>query len=37
VIAFASDPVLHWGINFVKWEHHGRFWAQAIRWLAKKL
>jgi uncharacterized membrane protein len=37
VMAFASDPVLHWGINFVKWEHYGRFWAQAIRWLAKKL
>jgi uncharacterized membrane protein len=36
VMAFASDPVLHWGINFVKWEHYGRFWAQAIRWLAGK-
>lgn len=37
VMAFASDPVLHWGINFVKWEHYGKFWAQAIRWLARKL
>jgi len=35
VMAFASDPVLHWGINFVRWEHYGRFWAQALRWLAK--
>ncbi|MEM4029344.1 MAG: glutamine amidotransferase [Thermofilaceae archaeon] len=37
VIAFASDPVLHWGINFVKWEQYGRFWTQALKWLAKQL
>jgi len=34
VMAFTSDPVLHWGINFVRWEHYGRFWSQALRWLA---
>lgn len=35
-MAFASDPVLHWGINFVKWEHYGKFWAQALKWLSKR-
>ena len=37
VMAFTSDPVLHWGINFVKWKYYPRFWMQAIKWLAKKL
>ncbi|RLE80969.1 MAG: cytoplasmic protein [Thermoprotei archaeon] len=36
VMAFTSDPVLHWGINFIKWKYYGKFWAQTLRWLAKK-
>ncbi len=35
-MAFTSDPCPHWGINFLKWEHYGRFWLQAIKWLARE-
>jgi len=35
-MAFTSDLAPHWGTDFVKWEHYGRFWYQAINWLSKK-
>lgn len=35
-LVFASDCGPHWGPpEFVNWEHYGRFWAQAVRWLAR--
>ncbi|MCR6669288.1 MAG: glutamine amidotransferase [archaeon YNP-WB-040] len=34
-MAFTSDPVLHWGINFIKWEYYKEFWIKAIRWVCK--
>jgi len=36
VMVFTSDPVLHWGINFVKWKYYSQFWSQAIEWLGEK-
>jgi len=36
-MAFASDIAPHWGAGFYKWEHYGRFWVQAVRWLVRKL
>lgn len=34
---FASDCGPHWGPpEFVNWENYGRFWAQAVRWVAKQ-
>lgn len=36
-LVFASDCGPHWGPpEFVNWEHYGRFWAQAVRWLARQ-
>jgi uncharacterized membrane protein len=33
-MAFASDCGPHWAPPaFLEWEHHDRFWAQALRWL----
>jgi uncharacterized membrane protein len=34
VMAFTSDPVLHWGINFVKWKYYPKFWSKAMKWIA---
>ncbi|MFQ6066330.1 MAG: glutamine amidotransferase [bacterium] len=36
VLVFSSDPVLHWGANFVEWQYYSNFWNQTVRWLAKK-
>lgn len=34
--AFASDCGPHWGPpEYLNWEHHDRFWAQLVGWLAK--
>ncbi len=33
-MAFASDVSPHWGAGFQKWENYGKFFAQAMRWLA---
>ena len=35
-MAFMSDPVLHWGYNFIRWHHYAQFWTQAIHWLTRK-
>jgi uncharacterized membrane protein len=35
-MAFMSDPVLHWGYNFIRWAHYSQFWTQAIHWLTKR-
>jgi len=35
-MAFMSDPVLHWGYNFIRWKYYSQFWTQAIHWLARK-
>jgi uncharacterized membrane protein len=35
-MAFTSDVAPHWGVDFVKWSHYGRFWSQAIEWLAQR-
>jgi uncharacterized membrane protein len=34
-MAFTSDPVLHWGINFIKWEYYKEFWIKAIKWVCR--
>jgi uncharacterized membrane protein len=35
--AFASDCGPHWGPPaYLNWEHHDRFWAQFVGWLAKE-
>ena len=34
-MAFTSDLAPHWGTDFVKWDHYGAFWSNAIAWLAK--
>lgn len=37
-LVFASDCGPHWGPpDFVNWEYYGRFWAQAVRWVAGAL
>jgi len=36
VMAFTSDPVLHWGINFVKWKYYSMFWTQVLEWFVEK-
>jgi len=33
---FASDFAPHWAGSFVHWPHYGAFWAQLLRWLAKR-
>ena len=33
-LAFATDLAPHWGQGFSHWENYGKFWAQAVRWLA---
>jgi uncharacterized membrane protein len=35
-MAFMSDPVLHWGYNFIRWEYYSKFWTQAVHWLTRK-
>lgn len=35
-MAFTSDLVLHWGINFIKWKHYKRFWTQTLKWICRK-
>jgi uncharacterized membrane protein len=35
-MAFTTDCSPHWGVEFVRWEHYGAFWRNAIRWLANK-
>ena len=35
-MAFTSDLAPHWGTAFVNWEYYGKFWYQALKWLAKK-
>ncbi|MCK4965997.1 cytoplasmic protein [bacterium] len=35
-MAFASDVSPHWGAGFQRWENYGKFFAQAMRWLAGK-
>jgi uncharacterized membrane protein len=33
-LAFASDCAPHWASpSFLEWDHHDRFWQQAIAWL----
>lgn len=34
---YMSDPVPHWGINFVRWSDYDKFWKQALLWAAGKL
>ena len=34
-MAFTSDLAPHWGTDFVRWDHYGTFWNQAIAWLAR--
>ena len=34
VLAMVADPAPHWGSDFVRWPHYGRFWNQAVRWVA---
>ncbi len=33
---FASDFAPHWAGTFIDWEYYPQFWAQMVRWLAKK-
>lgn len=35
-MAFTSDLAPHWGTAFVEWQYYGKFWYQAIKWLAKR-
>lgn len=35
-MAFASDVSPHWGAGFQRWENYGKFFVQAVRWLAGK-
>ncbi|MEM2703333.1 MAG: glutamine amidotransferase [Candidatus Bathyarchaeia archaeon] len=35
-MAFTSDLAPHWGTAFVEWQYYGKFWYQAIRWLARR-
>jgi uncharacterized membrane protein len=35
-MAFMSDPVLHWGYNFIRWKYYSQFWTQAVHWLTRK-
>ena len=30
VLAYTSDPAPHWGLNFVYWEHYGKFWRKCV-------
>jgi len=34
-MAFASDLAPHWGVDFIKWRDYGKFWYNAINWLAE--
>lgn len=34
VLAMVADPAPHWGSDFVRWPHYGRFWDQAVEWVA---
>ena len=30
VLAYASDPAPHWGLNFVYWDGYGEFWRRCL-------
>lgn len=32
VLAMVADPAPHWGSDFVRWPHYGKFWSQAVAW-----
>ncbi len=32
MLTFGSDPVPHWGLNFMKWPGYQTFWQQAAAW-----
>jgi len=34
-MAFTSDLAPHWGTDFVTWKDYGKFWYNAICWLAE--
>ncbi|MCA9427406.1 MAG: VWA domain-containing protein, partial [Candidatus Omnitrophica bacterium] len=35
-VAFTSDFKPKWAPNWIEWNGYGQFWAQAIRWVARK-
>jgi uncharacterized membrane protein len=36
VLAFASDPAPHWGLNFVFWEKYAEFWLRGLDYVLDK-
>lgn len=32
MVTYGSDPVPHWGINFMMWEGYQKFWQQMASW-----
>jgi uncharacterized membrane protein len=32
MVTYGSDPVPHWGLNFMMWEGYSRFWVNLARW-----
>jgi uncharacterized membrane protein len=36
VLAFASDPAPHWGLNFVFWEKYAEFWLRGVDYVLGK-
>jgi uncharacterized membrane protein len=36
-IAFTSDLTKHWGTGFIEWDGYGRFWHNAVLWVAGRM
>ncbi len=34
MVVYGSDPVPHWGLNFMLWEGYAAFWQNLARWAA---
>jgi uncharacterized membrane protein len=33
MVTYASDPVAHWGLNFMKWKDYQAFWQRLALWV----
>lgn len=36
MVTYASDPVPHWGLNFLLWDGYQQFWQQLARWATRR-
>jgi len=37
MVTYGSDPVPHWGLNFMIWEGYTRFWQNLVEWASGRI